>query len=60
MGRGEWDAVFWWRNMRERDHLKDTGIVGRIILKMDLQKVGFGGAWIGSLWLRIGTGSGHL
>jgi hypothetical protein len=34
--------------MRERDHLKDTGIDGRIILKVDLQKVGCGGCmeWI--------------
>ena len=23
---------FWWRNLRERDHVKDLGIGGRIIL----------------------------
>ena len=28
-------------------------------IKMDLQKVGCG-AWTGSIWLRIGTGSGLL
>jgi len=28
--------------------------------KMDLQEVGCGGVWIGSSWLRIGTGGGHL
>jgi len=28
-------------------------------LKMDLQEVGCG-AWIGSSWLRIGTGVGHF
>jgi hypothetical protein len=26
---------------------------------MDLQEVGWG-AWTGSIWLRIGTGGGHL
>jgi len=28
-------------------------------IKMDLQEVGCG-VWIGSSWLRIGTGGGHL
>jgi len=28
-------------------------------IKMDLQKC-FGGAWAGSMWLRIGIGGGHL
>jgi hypothetical protein len=25
MGRGKMQAEFWWGNMRERDHLQDTG-----------------------------------
>jgi hypothetical protein len=25
-------------------------------IKMDLREVGWGGAWTGSIWLRIGTG----
>ena len=29
-------------------------------IKMDLQEVGCGGAWTGLIWLRIGTGVGHL
>jgi hypothetical protein len=28
-------------------------------IKMDLREVGWG-AWAGSIWLRIGTGGGHL
>jgi hypothetical protein len=28
--------------------------------KMDLQEVGCGVAWSGLIWLRIGTGGGHL
>jgi len=28
-------------------------------IKMDLQEVGCG-AWTGSIWLRVGTGTGHL
>ena len=29
-------------NLRERDHLQDPGVDGRIIIKMDLQEVGWG------------------
>ena len=28
-------------------------------IKLDIQHVGWG-AWTGLIWLRIGTGSGHL
>ena len=44
--------------MRERDHLGDPGVEGRIIRwvfrKYDV------GVWTGSSWLGIGTGGGHL
>jgi hypothetical protein len=33
MGRGKVHVVFWWGNLREKDHLKDLGINGRVILK---------------------------
>jgi hypothetical protein len=33
MGRGEVHTGFWWGNLRERDHLKEPGVDGRIILK---------------------------
>jgi hypothetical protein len=32
MGRGEAYTVFWWGNLRERDHLGDPGVDGKIIL----------------------------
>jgi hypothetical protein len=35
LGRGEVYTGFWWGNLRERDHLEDPGIVGRIILKWE-------------------------
>jgi hypothetical protein len=31
--RGELHSGFWWGNLRERDHLEDPGINGRIILR---------------------------
>jgi hypothetical protein len=51
--------VFWWGNLRERDHLEDPGINGRIILRWIFRKWDVR-SWAGSVWLRIGTGGGHL
>jgi hypothetical protein len=48
-----------WRNSRERDHLENTCIYGRIILRW-IFKYWDVGAWTGLMWLRIGTGVGHL
>jgi hypothetical protein len=31
--KGEVHAGFWWRNLRERDHLEDVGVDKRILLK---------------------------
>jgi len=57
-GGGEAYAGFWWGNLRERDHLGDPGVDGRIIRwifrKWDV------GVWTGSSWLRKGTDGGHL
>jgi hypothetical protein len=51
--------MFWWGNLSERDHMGDAGLDGRIILrwisgKWDVR------VWIGSSWLRIRTGGGHV
>ena len=46
-------------NLRERELLEDPGIDGRIILRCVLRKWD-GRAWIGLIWLRIGTDDGIL
>jgi hypothetical protein len=33
MGRGKVLREFWWADLKERDHLEDLGINGKIILK---------------------------
>jgi len=37
---------FWWRNLRERDHLEDPGVDGRIILRWIFRKWYGGMDWI--------------
>jgi hypothetical protein len=55
IGRREVYTGFWWRNLRERDHLEDPDVDGRIILRWIFRKWDVK-AWTGSFWLRIGTG----
>ena len=59
MGRVEACTEFWWGNRRERDHLEDPAIDGRIILRWIFRKWDVG-LCVGSSWLRIGTGGGLL
>ena len=42
-----------------KNHLEDPGVDGRIILRWTHRKWDMR-AWTRSVWLRIGTGGGHL
>jgi len=47
MGGGEVYTGFWWGNLRERGHLKDSGVDGGIILRWIFRKWDVGGMdWI--------------
>jgi hypothetical protein len=43
----------WWRNLKERGHLEDLGIYWDNI-KVNFKEIVIE-AWIGLIWLRIGT-----
>ena len=58
-GIGEVYTEFWWGNLKERDHLGDPGVDGRIILRWIFRKWDEG-VWTGMSWLRVETGGGHL
>jgi len=45
--------------MRERDHLEDQDVDGRIILNWIFRKWNVG-EWTGLSWFWTGTGAGHL
>jgi hypothetical protein len=49
-------TVFWWGNLRERDHFEDPGVDWNLILIWIIRKWNVGGACTGLIWLRIGTG----
>jgi hypothetical protein len=51
--------VFWWGNLKEREHLGDTDVDERMILKRIFRKWDVG-LWTVSSWPRIRTGFWHM
>jgi len=52
-------TALWYGILEERNHLEDPDVEGRIVLSWIFSKWDVG-EWTGSIWLRIGTGSGYL
>jgi len=50
---------FWWGNLRERNNLEDPGRDEKKTLRWVFRKWNVGPC-TGLIWLRIGTGGGHL
>jgi len=50
---------FRWENLRERVHLEDPSVDGRIILRWIFRKWDVR-PWTGSIWFMTGRGGGHL
>jgi hypothetical protein len=46
--------------LKDRGHLGDPGVGGRIIILRWIFRKWDVGVWTGSSWLGIGTGGGHL
>jgi hypothetical protein len=60
MGEGRKVYRVWWESPKEKDHLEDQGVDGRMGSKWTLGKLVGGGVWSGFTWLRIGTVGGLL
>jgi len=56
VGKRELHFWVWWRNLKNGGHLKDVCTDWRIALEC-FWKIQDGKAWMGVVWLRIGTSS---
>ena len=59
VGREDAYTGFWLGNLRERNHLENTAVDERIILRWIFRKL-YVGVWTGSCWFSTGTCGGHL
>jgi hypothetical protein len=59
MGEDRNCTRFWWESPKDRDHLEDQGVGGKMGSEWILGRLA-GGMWIGFDWLRTGTGGGLL
>jgi len=51
---------FWWGNLRERDHLGDQGVDGKIVVKWIFRKWNGGRQVLDRAGSGMGTDGGHL
>jgi hypothetical protein len=56
-GGGKAHKGFWQGNLRDKDHLEDIGIDGRVMLEPILKK-SVGSVWTGLISHRMGTNGG--
>jgi hypothetical protein len=56
---GETCTGFRWKSLKEKDHLEDEDVDGRMGSKQIFASL-VGGVWSGFTWLRIGTAGGLL
>jgi hypothetical protein len=59
---GETDVLhnwLWWGDLREKVHLEDLGVNGRMMVKWIFKKRD-GKAWNGLIWPKIGAGGRRL
>lgn len=54
-GRGEMHTVVYWEDMKDRDHLEDSDVGGRMVLKY-IFKIYAGSACTVLIWLGTGLG----
>jgi hypothetical protein len=56
---GEESTSFWWESPKERDHLEDQGVDGKMESEWISGRLAWG-VWIGFDWLRTGIDGYNL